>query len=159
MALKHLVPLQARTRPSLQAELDLHTAADKQKVVTCEMRRVPLRGPWTRVLIRLLYCLRIGHLSAATWAFALPCSGPLWGRGGCSHTKEVYRRNVQSDNTPWRYTQRDPVGVRSRRATAAQQIRHSKLLFVLRQLTQRSCRLRMGNKYFFLFYFLQRERR
>jgi hypothetical protein len=28
LALKHLVSLQARTRPSFQAELDLRTAAD-----------------------------------------------------------------------------------------------------------------------------------
>ncbi len=31
LALKHLVSLQARTRPSFQAELDLHTVADKIK--------------------------------------------------------------------------------------------------------------------------------
>ena len=29
LALKHLVSLQGLTRPSLQAELDLHTAGDK----------------------------------------------------------------------------------------------------------------------------------
>ena len=29
LALKHLVSLQARTRPLFQAELDLHTASDK----------------------------------------------------------------------------------------------------------------------------------
>ena len=30
LALKHLVSLQARTRPSVQAELDLNTTADKK---------------------------------------------------------------------------------------------------------------------------------
>ena len=31
MALKHLVSLQARTRPSVQTEVDLHTSTDKHK--------------------------------------------------------------------------------------------------------------------------------
>ena len=33
LALKHLVSLQPHTRPSFQAELDLHTAADKLKEI------------------------------------------------------------------------------------------------------------------------------
>jgi hypothetical protein len=50
LALKHLVSLQARVRPSVQAELDLHTAdrweerdRKKKKSYICSLKRLPYR--------------------------------------------------------------------------------------------------------------------
>ncbi len=45
LALRHLVSLQARTGPSFQAELDLHTAADSLKLHREEMHRQENRRP------------------------------------------------------------------------------------------------------------------
>ena len=49
LALKHLVSLQGRTRPSFQAELELHTASDKlteikrkeKEMLYCSLKRPP----------------------------------------------------------------------------------------------------------------------
>jgi hypothetical protein len=77
LALKHLVSLQARVRPSVQAELDLHTAD------TLALNSCPLAGVRSSQLFRRYFGVAI---FSSTWS-----TGWRW---GCTIRKETEMTQV-----------------------------------------------------------------